>query len=637
MGPPAQAPKWLAIFGCLSMALGPGLFLLNLLVVGDSINTIERFGAGAASTNILRGVIWGFALVGGLLFVSGVGLLLRQRWGRTLSFVFVALAFAAPLLSCVATVAVSGMASYEAAQRGNVGYGGGPTEVRFIAAVPAVAPAYGVLLLVFLNLASVRAWARRMPLAPARPTVVTPAGNGGTALAATTGAASTDIAQPTASPPVAPTPQLSIMALMSLVLAFLGCLLIPQIVSLVLGVLALRRIRRSHGMLTGRGLAIGGICVSSVFLLFVAAIVALSIVIAVVNQPAATLSEQWRIEGGPNALEEQPDGGDMGYGAASAGPGTIDQLAFTSDGELLVGFGNALYVWDAESGRERRRIDGFPHWGSFVVDGDVLRAVRRSDSGFLEVAEVDLQNGAIRTLPSTSWESVYPHGANLSPRGGRVAAVFDDNTLWAWDADTGEHICRWDVAGDPAEESTWRGSIQAMALSPDGRLALLGLSGEELVLVDVQRGAEIRRFVSSPDFAFSQPEMMQFLPDGKQALSVGTGVGASAILWDVETDQSPQQIRGHHWGTGLAALSHDGRFLVTGGMTAGEANYMVFQGTPRDYGGDLILWKTDGARELTTFYKKSTSRVTALALSPDGSRLAAAYNDGTLIVLDVER
>jgi len=464
-----------------------------------------------------------------------------------------------------------------------------------------------------------------------------------------------EMVEPTASPTGAspqfraPAPQLSIMAVMSLVLSFLGCLLVPQMVSLVLGVVALRRIRRSQGMLTGRGFAVGGICVSSVVLLFIAAIVALPIGIAVLNQPAATLTEAWRIDGSPSAIEQQPDGGDMAYGAESAGPGIIDQLAYSSDGELLVGRGNALYVWDAATGREQRRIDGFDFTGRFIVDGDRLRAIRVRDSSadslpgapgderLLESVELDLRGGGINVLASCPWKDdyTYPRGAESSSRGGRVAVAFDNVELLAWDAETGREISRFQIRGETADD--WYDTIVHVTLSPDGRLALVASGNHSLLLVDVQRAAEIRRFEISSDGPFNSPTSMFFTSDGKTAITVHSGSGVPTILWDVESGRELRRFDGHNWGSSAAALSTDGRLAVTGGRTAGNADYIVFQGPPRAYGGDVVLWNAETESELDRFFKDSTSRVSALALSPDGSRVAAAYDDGTLIVLDTGR
>src|SRR5688500_16772807 len=75
-----------------------------------------------------------------------------------------------------------------------------------------------------------------------------------------------------------PPSQLSMLALMTLILSLTPFLLLPQIASLVTGFLALRKIKRSAGALTGRGLAIGGMCISTCMLLCIVGVVGLVLV-----------------------------------------------------------------------------------------------------------------------------------------------------------------------------------------------------------------------------------------------------------------------------------------------------------------------------------------------------------------------
>jgi hypothetical protein len=67
--------------------------------------------------------------------------------------------------------------------------------------------------------------------------------------------------------PTGVAPQTSGLAVASLVLGLLGCLGITALAGLALGIAALAQINRSRGRLQGRGLAIGGICVSGIMLL----------------------------------------------------------------------------------------------------------------------------------------------------------------------------------------------------------------------------------------------------------------------------------------------------------------------------------------------------------------------------------
>ncbi len=71
--------------------------------------------------------------------------------------------------------------------------------------------------------------------------------------------------------PVQEQPKTSGLAIASLVLGISGvfCSALTALPGLILGIVALSKINRSEGRLTGSGLAIGGICASAVFLLFV--------------------------------------------------------------------------------------------------------------------------------------------------------------------------------------------------------------------------------------------------------------------------------------------------------------------------------------------------------------------------------
>ena len=78
------------------------------------------------------------------------------------------------------------------------------------------------------------------------------------------GAPAQSAGPPPMSAPVSPgvPAKTSGMAVTSLVMGLLGCLIIPAIVGLVLGIASLLRISRSDGRLKGKGLAIAGICLS---------------------------------------------------------------------------------------------------------------------------------------------------------------------------------------------------------------------------------------------------------------------------------------------------------------------------------------------------------------------------------------
>lgn len=97
--------------------------------------------------------------------------------------------------------------------------------------------------------------------------------------------------------PPAPRARWSTLALASLVLGCLGVFVLPAIAGWCCGFLALRRIRASKGALRGKGLAIGGILVSTLMLILVG-----SFLVMVIN------STEFRRPGRPPMFQSTASG-----------------------------------------------------------------------------------------------------------------------------------------------------------------------------------------------------------------------------------------------------------------------------------------------------------------------------------------
>lgn len=93
-------------------------------------------------------------------------------------------------------------------------------------------------------------------------------------------------------PPQAPAgvAKTSGMAIASLVCGILGFLCVPGLVGLVLGIIALVKINNSAGRLKGSGLAIAGICLSALMLLFIVPVGMLLPALARAKQKAQTIN-----------------------------------------------------------------------------------------------------------------------------------------------------------------------------------------------------------------------------------------------------------------------------------------------------------------------------------------------------------
>ena len=228
-----------------NLVLGPLVALVNLFIIGKSISRLAGLGASNGVLVPLGLIIVVFCLLGAVLFAGGIGLLKERRWGRTCSLVFAFGSFAAVFLVNVTARVMSNLSEI-----GAVSIPGLHQQENFNVGI-GIFTLYGILLIVMLMLADVRAWARRTEPAPI---------------------ASSGTVVPTSSPPA------SGLAIGSLVASVIPFLLLGQITGLILGIIALRKIKQSQGTVGGKGFAIAGVTISGLILLFIIGILVLLIV-----------------------------------------------------------------------------------------------------------------------------------------------------------------------------------------------------------------------------------------------------------------------------------------------------------------------------------------------------------------------
>jgi Domain of unknown function (DUF4190) len=238
-------PSRLKTLAYANVVLGPLVALVNLIIIGKTISRLASLGASNGVLVPFGLIIVVFCLLGAALFLGGVGLLKERRWGRTCSLVFAFGSFAAVFLVNVTARIMSNLS-----ETGAVSIPGLHQQEHFNVGI-GIFTLYGILLIVMLMLPDVRAWARRTELAP---------------IASTGG-----IAIPTSRPPA------SGLAIGSLIASLIPFLLLGQITGLILGIVALRKIKQSQGTVGGKGFAIAGVTISGLILLFMIGVLVLLI------------------------------------------------------------------------------------------------------------------------------------------------------------------------------------------------------------------------------------------------------------------------------------------------------------------------------------------------------------------------
>jgi RNA polymerase sigma factor (sigma-70 family) len=140
--------------------------------------------------------------------------------------------------------------------------------------------------------------------------------------------------------------------------------------------------------------------------------------------------------------------------------------AFTPDGEqlLVIDPGTALRLYEVDSGKEVRRLEGHTDRVTDVaVSADGRRALSCSFDKTLRLW--DLQTG--KELCKLEGHDEGVHGVAFCPDGRRALSCGYDKTLRLWDLMTGEELHRFDGH---------EGVVWCVAVSPDGRYALSGSS-----------------------------------------------------------------------------------------------------------------------------------------------------------------
>ena len=354
---------------------------------------------------------------------------------------------------------------------------------------------------------------------------------------------------------------------------------------------------------------------------------------------AAKSAQLWSFESGKPLT---PLGTPMLHGAP------IYSAAFSPDGTavLTIERGNAITdpslvrVWDAQTGAliGKPMLNPKPGMALFSRDGTRVLTTSLLDT---MTCLWDAKTGdAIKTLEQNS--RIAGSSAAFSPDGTRVltAAGF---LARLWDAKTGAPL------GEPMKYS---GDYRALlAFSPDGTRILSGSKDKTAQFWDARTGAPIGGALPHGGWITA----VSFSPDGTRALSMSP---ESARLWDAQTGASLGTPMRHEQTLAAATFSPDGTQVLTLGADSTARQWDAWTGAP--WGGsvphsanpmrhdsrvDMVAFSPDGKRVLTVAYAsvrlwdaitgtpvgepmrtRAIETITAMALSPEGTRVVAATN-----------
>ena len=321
------------------------------------------------------------------------------------------------------------------------------------------------------------------------------------------------------------------------------------------------------------------------------------------------------------ALAPQPDvdgRGKTGGPAPPRGQGVIATCAaFSPDNKfVLVGFGggsinprqlrtalaDSLVLWDVQSGKEIRTLEGRAGGVSFVAFfSDGSRAISFGSDGKFRVWDVGSGAQLWRFEPGGE---VFRGVASAD---GESLLAYQGKKLELWNAVEERRLRSAEMSDD----------IQRMAVSPNGDMAFIG--AKSLFLWDVRKWRAIEEFKltrtgyavkmsQSIDVMTGLGEPAAFAPDGKLAvLGKYEGEKRYLALWNIVKKQEVRQLGDEALWPAEVSFS-DGRKVVC-----------------RSREGRLVCWNLEG-KQLWETKSPSLRDLRFFVFSKDGKvALAAAY------------
>lgn len=299
--------------------------------------------------------------------------------------------------------------------------------------------------------------------------------------------------------------------------------------------------------------------------------------------------EVWDVDGGePMRIITTPRGRPSG-------------LAFSQDGRLLaVGSMDTspITVWDVETGEKKRiinsRLDD-PGRVSFFDDGKVLITESASFIAFW-----DLSTGEILHALGGFASSV--HQVTYSRDGTMLASGMYDGSINLWDPNTGARTRLL----DGHEEN-----ITDIDFSPNGKYMASGSDDNLVLLWNAADGIVIKALTSQG--IYYAPTGVAFSPNGTM-LAVASSEGL--VLWNLGSLSST---------TLLSVLNYSGRgiaFSPDGSKLAYADAY------------NINIWDVQALRKISTIKvspEKYGREPTDLAYTPDGKMLITSMDDGSVI------
>ncbi len=225
-------------------------------------------------------------------------------------------------------------------------------------------------------------------------------------------------------------------------------------------------------------------------------------------------------------------------------------LVYLPDGSgILFDFDERLYLWEIgdDDIREYADLPGFP--AKIRLTGDNQYAVIRAIGENTDYAGyLNLENGIYETIENESIADIA-----LAQNRNVVAWIVDERTIALYDLDEEEMITRFDILDFGL-------GIDALALSPDASVAMIGSIDGLIAFVDTATGT----IISQHREHTTNVSSIEISPDGLRAVSAG--FDDRVIVWDMQSRSVLRVYNNHTNWVFEAIFSPDGSRIASGSV-----------------------------------------------------------------------
>jgi WD40 repeat protein len=278
----------------------------------------------------------------------------------------------------------------------------------------------------------------------------------------------------------------------------------------------------------------------------------------------------------------------------------IFSLAITPDGTRLVtgSMDNTARIWNLQTGQLLQVLTGHQaHINAVAISSDGAHLVTGSYDNTARIW--NLKSGALLSVLKDHQDNIVT--VAISPDGTRVVTGSYDKTARVWDLETGKilHVLK-------GHESR----LYTVAFSPNGTHLLTGSRDKTVRIWNLDTSA-LRKNLIQDERLF----VNAYTPDGKSLLFAQAKV---AYLQNLQTGQLTRAFEGHENVIYAAAITQDGKRLITG-----------------DTGDTVRVWDIGSGEELSVL-KGHEQWILSIALTPDGKRLVTGSTDKTVRIWDLD-